>query len=116
MKLIVLAYLEEDQKCVEQLLAELRVTAYSRLPVEGREPAGTGGWYGSAAPYRSALTLVFTEDAAAGRIMDGVRACTGVEDPRHPIRAFQVDVENATACGCEREEVDVDTHSEGGDA
>ena len=106
MKLVVLAYLEEDEKCVARLLAELEVAAFSRLAVEGHGPAAAGGWYGSTAPYRSELTLIFIDDAGAGRILDAVRTCTGVVDPRHPIRAFLVDVQDATSCGCARDEAD----------
>lgn len=102
MKLVMLTYLEEDEKCVERLLSELEVEAFSRLPVEGHGPAAAGGWYGAAAPFRSELTIIFTDDEAARRILDGVRVCTAIQDPKHPIRAFMVDVESATACGCAR--------------
>lgn len=106
MKLVMLAYLEEDGKCVDRLLAELEVEAFSRFPVEGHGAAGTGGWYGSGAPYRSQLTLVFTDDSAARRILNGVQACTAIEDPNHPIRAFLLGVEDVAACTCERSNAD----------
>ena len=102
MKLVMLAYLEDDAKCVDRLLEELEVTTFSRLAVEGHGPAAAGGWYGSTAPFRSELTLVFTDPEGSRRIMTGVNACTGVQDPKHPIRAYLIDVEDVTACGCER--------------
>ena len=101
MKLVMLTYLEGDEKCVEGLLSELDVRAFSRLPVEGHGPAGARGWYGAGTPYRSGMILVFAEDATAAAIMTAVQACTAVEDPKHPIRAFLLGVEGAAACGCE---------------
>jgi hypothetical protein len=103
MKLIMLTYLEGDEKCVERLLTKLDVPMFSRLAVEGHERAGAGGWYGagSEAPYRSEVIFVFATDALAESILEGVTECTGVEDPKHPIRAFALAVENAAACGCE---------------
>jgi hypothetical protein len=102
MKLVMLTYLEGDEKCVEGLLSELEVGTFSRLAVEGHGPGGVGGWYSAASPYRSGLILVFAEEYAARRILDGVQACTAIEDPKHPIRAFLLGVEDASACGCQR--------------
>ena len=101
MKLVMLAYLEGDEKCVDRLLADLDVTMFSRLGIEGHGPAGSGGWYGSGAPYRSGMILVFTEAEKAEAILAGVQACSAVQDPKHPIRAFQLGVEDAAACGCQ---------------
>ena len=101
MKLVMLTYLEGDEGCVERLLAQLEVSAFSRFPVEGHGPAGTGGWYAAAAPYRSEMILIFAGDTAARSILGAVRECTGVQDPKHPIRAFLLDVEEEAACGCE---------------
>lgn len=106
MKLVLLTYLEEDEACLDRLLTELDVKAYSRLAVEGHGPGTAAGWYAAARPYRSELTMVFTDEAAARRILEGVRACTGVQDPKHPIRAFLLDVEQATACGCDGPDAD----------
>ena len=38
MKLVMLAYLEGDEKCVDRMLAELDITTFSRLVVEGHGP------------------------------------------------------------------------------
>lgn len=104
MKLVMLTYLEGDEKCVDRLLHELRVERFSRLAVEGHGPSVSAGWYGSGSPspYRSEMILVFAEDDAAAALLAGVQACTAVEDPKHPIRAFQLAVEGAAACGCEQ--------------
>lgn len=101
MKLVMLTYLEGDEKCVDRLLAELDVRTFSRMPVEGHGPSGSEGWYGSGAPYRSGLVLAFAQDEKAAAILAGVQACTAVEDPSHPIRAFLLGVEGMAACGCE---------------
>jgi len=103
MKLVMLTYLEGDEKCVERLLTALEVPTFSRLAVEGHERAASAGWYGSGAvaPYRSEVIFVFASDALAAAILDGVQACTGVEDPKHPIRAFALEVAGAAACGCD---------------
>ncbi len=102
MKLVMLTYLEGDEKCVERLLGELEVPMFSRLAVEGHERASSAGWYGSGsvAPYRSELIFVFVDEELAEEILQKVEACTGVEDPKHPIRAFALDVAAAAACGC----------------
>jgi hypothetical protein len=100
MKLVMLSYLEGDEKCVDRMLAQLDVVTFSRLQVEGHGPSGSAGWYGSGAPYRSEMILIFTEDETANAILAGVQACTAVEDPKHPIRAFLLGVEDAAACGC----------------
>ncbi len=113
MKLVMLTYLEGDEKCVDRLLDELKVQAFSRMPVEGHGPSGSAGWYGAGAPYRSGLILVFTEDEKAAAILAGVQACKAVEDPSHPIRAFLMGVENAAACGCDRTGSEPG-HTEGG--
>ncbi|MEK6254012.1 MAG: hypothetical protein N2B05_04880 [Gemmatimonadales bacterium] len=102
MKLVMLAYLEGDEKCVDRLLADLDVAMFSRVAIEGHGPAGSGGWYVSGAPYRSEMFLVFTEDEKAEAILAGVQACSAVQDPKHPIRAFQLGVEDVAACGCQR--------------
>jgi hypothetical protein len=101
MKLVMLTYLEGDEKCVEGLLADLDVTTFSRLAVEGHGPAGSGGWYGAGAPYRSEMILIFTEDETATAILAGVQECTAVQDLKHPIRAFLLGVEDAASCGCQ---------------
>ena len=101
MKLVMLVYLEGDEKCVDRLLAELEITTWSRLAVEGHGRAGSAGWYGSGAPYRSEMILIFTEDESARRVLAGVHACSAVQDPKHPIRAFLLGVEDAAACGCQ---------------
>ncbi len=42
------------------------------------------------------MSILPDEQAAA--LVDAVSQCTGVEDPRHPIRAALVDVERFTCC------------------
>ena len=92
MKLVILMYLEEDSAGVEQLLAAHEVAAYSELPVEGHG-LGTTGWYGKVAPYRSRMLLAFLSAAKAGELLAAVASCTGCRDSKHPIHAWQVDVE-----------------------
>jgi hypothetical protein len=98
MKLAILMYLEEDDRCVERLLKESRIEAYSRLPVEGRVPGTEAGWYGEIAPYQSRLIMAVVPDDTADVLMRAVAECTGVQDPRHPIRAVSLDVESFTCC------------------
>ena len=100
MKLIVLMYLETDRKCVERLVAEQKIPVFTRLPVEGIAAGGAGGWYGTAAPYRSEMVMSFLEDAAATELLAAVSACRDIEDPRHPIRAMQLNVEATAVCEC----------------
>lgn len=100
MKLVILMYLETDRKCVERLVAEQKVPVFTRLPVEGVAAGKPGGWYGTAAPYRSEMIMAFLEGAAATQLLAAVNACRDMEDPRHPIRAMQLNVEATAVCEC----------------
>jgi hypothetical protein len=46
------------------------------------------------------MIIIFAEDEKAERVLAGVQECTAVEDPKHPIRAFLLGVEDAAACRC----------------
>lgn len=94
MKLVILGFLEDDAHHVHTLLEEHDVIAYSELPVEGHG-AGSGGWYGVAAPYRSRMIVAFLSAPKASELVDAIEACVGCEDSRHPVRAWMVDVERA---------------------
>ena len=100
MKMMLLTYLEGDEECVERLLKQLNVQMYSQISMEGHGKGSTAGWYGETAPYRSGMVFSFMSEETASRVLEEVRACTGVEDPRHPIRAFELDVSRSSACGC----------------
>ena len=99
MKLVLLMYLEGDEPCIERLLAETRVDVWSRLTVEGHGP-GAPGWYGEVAPYDSRTALAVVSDDTAEQLLAAVEECRGVQDPTHPIHAFQVDVERTARCLC----------------
>lgn len=107
MKLVLLMHLEEDAACVARLLRETGITIYSRLEIEGHGP-GVEGWYGEPAPYRSRMVLAVVPDPAAARVLEAVAECRGVQDPKHPIRAVQMDVEAAAACLCELDGTPID--------
>ncbi len=98
MKLVFLMYLEEDDARVLQLMNEFGALAYSRMSVEGHG-AGQVGWYGDVAPYRSRMLFTIVPADTASQLLAAVRGCAGCEDPRHPIHAFQVDVEEAARSG-----------------
>ena len=98
MKLVILMFLEEDTANVERLLAEHELVAYSELPIEGHGK-GTAGWYGKVAPYSSRMLLVFLGADKAEELLAAVSACTKCKDPKHPIHAWQVDVEKAVTSG-----------------
>jgi hypothetical protein len=98
MKLVILMYLEDDKDGVDRLLAEHGVSAYSDMAVEGHG-AGTVGWSGEVAPYRSQMSMVFLVREAAEALVEAVEACTGCRDSRHPIHAWVVDVERAVMSG-----------------
>ncbi len=94
-------HLEDDDACVDWILRDPEVPAFSRLPEEGHGAAPSAGWYGEAAPFRSRMVLAFADDALADCVPGAVRACTSIEDPRHPIRASKLNVKDAAYCGCE---------------
>ncbi len=100
MKLVILMYLEADETCVQRLVADQRVRVFTRLAVEGVKPGPASGWYGTAAPYRSHMIVAFLEGPDAERLLEAVRRCREVADPRHPIRAMQLDVEQTAVCEC----------------
>jgi len=98
MKLAILMYLDDDQKCVDRLLKQVKIESFSRLPVEGHRPGPAGGWYGDSAPYESRLLISVLPDEDASRLVDAVSNCTGVQDPQHPIRVAVLDVERFVCC------------------
>ena len=100
MKMVLLLYLEDDAACVDRLLRSLTLPAFSRMPIEGHSAEGVSGWYGEAAPDRSYMAFAMVSDELSGRVLEAVESCQEVEDARHPIRAFQMNIERATACSC----------------
>ena len=100
MKLVILMYLETDEKCVERLITRQRITTFTRLSAEGVREGDAPGWYGTSAPYRSRLIMSFLAEDAAERLLRAVNDCRDMQDPRHPVRAMQLDVERTAACEC----------------
>ena len=100
MKLVILMFLAADRECVERLLSEQAVPVFTRLPVEGVAPGPAGGWYATSAPYRSGLIMTVLEEGDARQLLEAVAGCRGIKDPKHPIRAMQLDVESMTVCEC----------------
>jgi hypothetical protein len=100
-KLLILMYLEDDEVCVARLITDAGVGTYSRLSIEGMGPGIATGWYGEVAPYQSRMIMAMASESDALRVMAAVAQCKGVEDPRHPIRAFQLPIEAAASCECE---------------
>ncbi len=92
MKLILLFYLEEDGPAVTALLSREGVTAYSRLPVEGRGGPGGGGWLEGITPHRSKVLMAVVPDEQADRLRAAVESAAS-HDPDHPIHAAQIDLE-----------------------
>lgn len=98
MKLVLLMYLKEDQKCADRLLNEIGIETFSRLSVEGHGPGSAAGWSREIQPYESQMVMTVVPDERAAALMRAVQECTGVEDPRHPIRAALLDVEQFSCC------------------
>lgn len=92
MKLIALMFLEEDRSVVEEVLTGAGVRAYSRLPLEGHGE-GKPGWYGEIAPYDSEMIFALVPNEEAGAVLDTVEGLKRVQNARHPIHAFRVNVE-----------------------
>ncbi|UCC81530.1 MAG: hypothetical protein JSW46_10970 [Gemmatimonadota bacterium] len=103
MKLVYLMYLADDERCVNRLLGEQEITAFSRLPVEGHGPGSAVGWTGEIQPFRSQVVMAILPDEKATALMEAVASCTAVEDPRHPIRAVQLSVEHYSCCQLENQ-------------
>ena len=98
MKLVLLMFLKEDEKCVNRLLSAQKVQSFSRLGVEGRGPGAAAGWTGEVQPYQSQMIMSILPTEEAQSLIHAVSACTGVQDPRHPIRAALLDVEQFACC------------------
>jgi hypothetical protein len=96
MKLLLLVYLEDDDAVVADLLERHGVAAWSRLPLEGHG-AGIAGWYRTVAPYRSRMAFSVVPAGRAADVLEAVTALEGLADPRHPVHAFQLDVERTAA-------------------
>ncbi len=99
MKIVILMFLEGDGPTVERLLSEAGVTAYSNVAVEGHGGGQSGGWYGNAAPFRSRTVFAAMDEIRAKGLIEAVRNTTETEDPRHPIHAVQVCVDQASQSG-----------------
>lgn len=98
MKLVILMYLKEDEKCVNRLLGELDIQSFSRLPVEGHGPGATGGWYPDTPPYQSQMLVSVLPNDQAAALSEAVAGCTGVADPRHPVHAVVLGIEQYVCC------------------
>jgi hypothetical protein len=97
-KLITILYLEEDEPVVDRLLRDTGVGAFSRLDMEGHG-LGLPGWDGSVPSFRSKLIFSMVDADRAREVLEAVSAAKGVQDPSHPIHAFQVDVEAVARSG-----------------
>lgn len=95
MKLVFLMYLEDDEDMVMHGLRTQSVAVFSRLPLEGHGPGGPTGWYGEVSPYRSQMVFAVLPGDEAERLLEAVSGWPEGQDPQHPVRAFQVDVERA---------------------
>lgn len=93
MKMILILFLEDDADRVRSLLEEHDVAAYSELPLEGHGEGRPVGWYGEVSPYRSRMAFTLVPGPRARELLAAVRACTGCQDPDHPIHALQLGVE-----------------------
>jgi hypothetical protein len=98
MKFVYLMYLADDESCVNRLLGEQGVAAFVRLPVEGHGPGSAVGWTGEIQTYQSQVVMTVLPDEKAAALMEAVGSCSDVEDPRHPIRAVQMAVEQYSCC------------------
>ena len=99
MKIVILMFLEGDGPTVERLLSEAGVSAYSNVAVEGHGGGQSGGWYGKAVPFRSRTVFAMMDEIKASGLIEAVRETTETEDPRHPIHAVQVCVDQAAQSG-----------------
>jgi hypothetical protein len=98
MKLVLLMFLKEDEKCVNRLLSQQKVQAFSSVSVEGHGPGTAAGWTGEVQPYQSQMIWTILPPEEAQSLVDAVSSCKGVQDPRHPIRAALLDVQQFTCC------------------
>lgn len=99
MKVVMLMFLEGDGPTVERILSEVGVASYSNVAVEGHGGGQSGGWYGAAAPFRSRTVFTVTDEDTANRLVEAVKNTSDVQDPRHPIHAVKVCVEEAAQSG-----------------
>jgi hypothetical protein len=96
MKLVMLLFLEEDEDRIESLFNRHKGMAWSRLPVQGHGP-GLTGWYGTVAPFSSAMAFTLIPDAEVEGLLEDVQQLSGLSDPRHPVHAHVLDVERSVS-------------------
>ncbi len=69
------------------------------MDAEGHRPGSGPGWYGKSAPYASSMVVAVLPDDRAAKLLTAVEECTGLEDVRHPIHAYQMGIERTAATG-----------------
>jgi hypothetical protein len=99
MKIVILMFLEGDGPTVERLLSDAGVAAYSNVAVEGHGGGQAGGWYGNTIPFRSRTVFAMVDELKAKELLEAVEKTADTEDPRHPIHAVQVCVDQAVQSG-----------------
>ncbi|MGD2070261.1 MAG: hypothetical protein PVI57_16415 [Gemmatimonadota bacterium] len=99
MKMVLLMYLEDDEAAVDRMLEEHRVTAFSRVNLEGHGKGQPAGWYGQVAPYRSRMVFTLLPEERAAELLEAVAKCSECLDPRHPIHAVLLAVEDTADSG-----------------
>ena len=98
MKLVIVMYLEEDEECVQRLLRESGVQAFSRMSMEGIGE-GVGSWYGGTVPFESRMAFTVVSAERAATILSAIESEDRCLDQKHPMRAVQLAVEASTAIG-----------------
>ncbi len=92
MKLVLLLYLEGDGPAVAKLLSDQKITAYSRLPIEGHGLGKAGGWFGDVAAHNSKMIFSIISDEQADSLLKAVENVP-VQDAGHPIHVAKLDLE-----------------------
>jgi hypothetical protein len=92
MKIVLLLYLEEDGPAVTKLLSDQKISAYSRLPIEGHGAGKAGGWYGDIATHNSKMIFTIVSDEEANSLLAAVEGVS-VHDAAHPIHAAQLQLD-----------------------
>lgn len=100
MKLVAVMSLDAYRDDLHRLYREREIEVYSEIDIRGyHHDQATGpslGWFGrSASPAYSSLTWSFLPDAQAGALLDALADFNAEHDLKHPVRAFQMPVDQA---------------------
>jgi hypothetical protein len=101
MKLVAVMSLDSSRDALHRMYREHSIQVFSEIDIKGYHHTQTSsaadvGWFGRAThPAYSTLTWAFLPDGQATKLLDAISAFNEENDPKHPVRAFEMPVDRA---------------------